>query len=274
MGSRLHVLRLHVHCHNFCNRGRFGPEHSKYDTDDRLATDDELPRCDLHFCDTLYVDQGMHKALHTLDLSSPLYLVSTSSDVPFNRPDPQLFVYMFLIERVYVVSYAGQQPPRLSTGIYRSGLAAMCIYTVIFALIIHTCVVELAPPWWSTEPSPTVCTIGLNGYATIPLLIYDAITSIALTVMFVVPLVTVGKVDPHLVGAEQGTVSPEAISPRAQENLNVPAMTEPQTLPSSEKARASGTGHATEAMEDGSFLHQWGRMHRERLHSLAKKSCL
>ena len=149
--------------------------------------------------------------------------MSTLSDLSFNRYNPQIFVYMFLIERVHVVSYAGRKPPRLSTGIYRFGLAAISVYIVIFALMIHGRVVELATPSWFLESLegrqgfdalpgslPAVCAIGLKVYATIPLLVYDIIASIALTVMFIVPLVTIGKVKPHSAGVEPGIIFPEA----------------------------------------------------------------
>jgi hypothetical protein len=143
---------------------------------------------------------------------------------------------VFLIERVHVVSYAGRQPPRLSAGIYRFGMIAICVYIVIFALMIHGRVVELATPSWFLEslesqpgfhalptPLPTLCTIGLKVYATIPLLVYDVIASIALTVMFVVPLVTVSRVDRHSAGVGQNEMPPEATSSHAQDNLDAPA---------------------------------------------------
>jgi len=194
---------------------------------------------------------------------------------------------MFLIERVHVVSYAGRQPPRLSTGIYRFGLVAICIYIAIFALMIHGRVVELATPSWFLEPSdspagsaafptplPAVCTIGLKVYATIPLLVYDVVISIALTIMFVVPLVTVGRAESHSAGVEQDTVPPEATLPHAQDDLDSPATSEPPPLPCSSKTRAPNTRSAADGTENESFLPQWGRVQRERLRCLAKKSCL
>lgn len=196
-------------------------------------------------------------------------------------------MYLFLIERVHVVSCIGRQPPRLSTGFYRFGLIAICVYIVIFALMIHGRVIELATPGWFLEslesqpgfyapptPSPAVCTIGLKVYATIPLLVYDVIASIALTIMFVIPLVTVGRVDPHPAGVGQGIMPPEAPSPHVRDNLDAPATAGLPPLPSSQKDRASSTGNAAEEMEDESILPRWGRVHRERLRSLAKKSCL
>ena len=213
--------------------------------------------------------------------------MSTGSDVFFYQSDPQIFVYMFLIERVHVVSYAGCQPPRLSTSIYRFGLIAICVYIVIFALMIHGRVVELATPPWFLEsleshpefqalptPSPVVCTIGLKVYATIPLLVYDVIASIALTVMFVVPLVTVGRIDLHSAGVEQNNMPPEATSPYARDNPDALATAELPPLPGGQKARASSTGSAAGGMEDDSILPRSSRVHRERLRSIAKKSCL
>lgn len=209
--------------------------------------------------------------------------MSICSDVSLYRSGLQIFVYTFLIERVHIVSYAGCQPPRLSTGIYRFGLLAICVYIVIFALMIHGRVVELATPSWFLEslesqpgfqslPTlPAVCIIGLKVYAAIPLLVYDVIASIALTVMFVVPLVTVGRVDLHSAGVD---MPPEATSPLARDNLDAPATAVLPPSPKSQKARASSVGRAAEGMEDESILPRWGHVHRERLRSLAKKSCL
>lgn len=193
---------------------------------------------------------------------------------------------MFLIERVHIVSYAGRQPPRLSTGIYRFGMIAICVYIVIFALMIHGRVVELTTPSWFLESLenqpgfdtlpilPAVCTIGLKVYAAVPLLVYDVIASIALTVMFVVPLVTVGRIDVHAAGVEQNIIPPEATSPHARDDLDAPATAVFPSLPSSQKAWTSSVGNAAEGMEDESILPRWGRVQRERLRSLAKKSCL
>ncbi|SRR5258706_1750743 len=212
--------------------------------------------------------------------------MSTCSDASLYRSDLQIFVYTCLIERVHIVSYAGRQPPRLSTGIYRFGMIAICVYIAIFALMIHGRVVELATPSWFLEslesqpgfptlPTlPAVCIIGLKVYAAIPLLVYDVIASIALTVMFVVPLVTVGRIDLHSAGVEQNIIPPEAISPHARDNFDAPATVVLPPLPSSQKARALSVGSAAEGMEDGSILPRWGRVQRERLRSLAKKSCL
>ena len=236
---------------------------------------------------TLYVlSKVMHETIHAPGSSNPIAALGlTGSDVSFYRPDLQIFVYMFLIERVHVVSYAGRQPPRLSTSIYRFGLLAICVYIVIFALMIHGRVVELSTPAWFLEwsesrpeiqalptPLPAVCTIGLKVYAAIPLLVYDVIASIALTVMFVVPLVTVGRIDLHSVGIEQNSMPPEATSPHARDNLDTPATAQLPSLPNSQKARASS--NTTGEMEDESISPQWSRVHRERLRSLAKKSCL
>ena len=202
------------------------------------------------------------------------------------RSNLQIFVYMFLIERVHIVSYAGRQPPRLSTAIYRFGMIAICVYIVIFALMIHGRVVELTTPSWFLEslesqpgfdtlPTlPAVCTIGLKVYAAIPLLVYDVIASIALTVMFVVPLVTVGRIDLHTTGVEQNILPPEATSPHARDDLDAPATPVFPPLPGSQKARISSEGNAPEGVEDESILPRWGRVQRERLRSLAKKSCL
>ena len=194
-------------------------------------------------------------------------------------------MYTFLIERVHIVSYPGCQPPRLSTGIYRFGMIAICVYIVIFALMIHGRVVELATPSWFLEslesqpgsqtlPTlPAVCIIGVKVYAAIPLLVYDVIASIALTVMFVVPLVTVGRVDLHSARVEQNIMPTEAISPHARDNLDAPATAVLPPLPSTQKARDSSVGSAAEGIDDESILPRWGRVHRERLRSLAKKSC-
>ena len=192
---------------------------------------------------------------------------------------------MFLIERVHVVSYVGRQPPRLSTGIYRFGLVAICIYIVIFSLMIHGRVVELATPSWPLGSSPpalpapptpllAVCTIGLKAYASIPLLVYDIVISIVLTIMFVVPLITVGRAEPHSAGVEQDVVPPEAMLPHTQDDLDASATSGPPPLPSIEKARAPNARSAVEGMVNESCLPRWGLVQRERLRYLAKKSCL
>jgi hypothetical protein len=224
---------------------------------------------------TLYVLSKV--CIHILSLSNWPHWMSNSPDVPFDRSDLQIFVYMFLIERVHVVSSAGRNPPRLSTSTYRFGLVAICVYIAIFVLMLDGRIVELAPPSWVFKPqlesdpllppSPVVCTIGLKLSATAPLLAYDVIASVALTAMFVVPLVTVGRVKPHSVGEEQDIPFPEATPPYTQDDLDVPATAGPPPLPSNRKAQVEGMG-------DDPFLPQYGRVHRERLRSLAKRSCL
>lgn len=192
---------------------------------------------------------------------------------------------MFLIERVHIVSYAGRQPPRLSTGIYRFGVVAICIYIVIFSLMIHGRVVELATPSWLLESSPpafaalpttlpVVCTIGLKVYAAVPLLVYDVLISIVLTVMFVFPLITVGRAEPHSAGVEHAVVLPEATPPYAQDDFDDPASLESPPLHSSKKPRAPNTRSAAEGTENESFVPRWRRGQQERLRCLARRSCL
>lgn len=151
--------------------------------------------------------------------------------------------------------------------------------------MIHGRVVELATPSWLLESSPpafaalpttlpVVCTIGLKVYAAVPLLVYDVLISIVLTVMFVFPLITVGRAEPHSAGVEHAVVLPEATPPYAQDDFDDPASLESPPLHSSKKPRAPNTRSAAEGTENESFVPQWRRGQQERLRCLARRSCL
>ncbi|RCI06064.1 hypothetical protein CU098_013627, partial [Rhizopus stolonifer] len=88
-----------------------------------------------------------------------------------------------LIEKVWVVS--ATRETRWKTKSYRFHAFLMTPYVAIFALMIIFHIAEL-------EADGT-CIIGLRPVASIPLLVYDFVFNLYMTILFVMPLMQLGK---------------------------------------------------------------------------------
>ncbi|KAI7882595.1 hypothetical protein K492DRAFT_176213 [Lichtheimia hyalospora FSU 10163] len=95
----------------------------------------------------------------------------------------KIIIYCWLIEKVWVVSSVRQS--RWRTRSYRIHMAFMLPYTGIAALLIIFHIAEI-------EESG-ICIIGLKYAASIPLLIYDFVFNLYFTVLFIRPLMKIGK---------------------------------------------------------------------------------
>ncbi|KAI8047248.1 uncharacterized protein B0P05DRAFT_450957, partial [Gilbertella persicaria] len=95
----------------------------------------------------------------------------------------KIMIYSWLIEKVWVVS--ATRETRWKTKSYRFHAFLMTPYVAIFALMIIFHIAEL-------EADGT-CIIGLRPVASIPLLVYDFVFNLYMTILFVMPLMQLGK---------------------------------------------------------------------------------
>ncbi|KAG8810241.1 hypothetical protein FRC19_004655 [Serendipita sp. 401] len=109
----------------------------------------------------------------------PSYVLSTD-------PSVQVWIYLFLVERVYLVMSAGATPPRLSTRTYRMASLGLVFYILILILLFLGHISEQSTN--NGFQHVQQCVIGLRLYGLIPLLVYDILVTISLTVMFVIPI--------------------------------------------------------------------------------------
>ncbi|KAI8099795.1 uncharacterized protein BX664DRAFT_322130 [Halteromyces radiatus] len=95
----------------------------------------------------------------------------------------KLIIYLWLIERAYIVSDG--RNARFDTWSYRFNLFLMTPYIGIFVLMLvyHN----------SIMTSTGQCYIGLQPIANIPVLVYDTIFNLYMTILFVIPLIRVGR---------------------------------------------------------------------------------
>lgn len=95
----------------------------------------------------------------------------------------KIIIYAWLIEKVYVVS--STRETRWKTLSYRFHAALMLPYIGIFTLmlIFHTAELEASG----------MCIIGLQSVAALPLIIYDLLINLYMTVLFIRPLIKLGK---------------------------------------------------------------------------------
>ncbi|KAG0203462.1 hypothetical protein BGX33_009115 [Mortierella sp. NVP41] len=96
----------------------------------------------------------------------------------------KIIIYLFLIEKVYVVSSV--TTTRMDTMLYRFNILLLTPYTVILVLMIlnHVAVLD----------ENDQCFIGLKPLASITLILYDIFISCWLTVLFIRPLMSTTSV--------------------------------------------------------------------------------
>lgn len=91
----------------------------------------------------------------------------------------KLFIYAFLVEKVYIVWSCGNQTPRFKTPVYRICCAVLIGYLVVLILMIFG--------RRSLLNEDRVCLLGLESFATIPLVAYDLAQNVFFTAMFLWP---------------------------------------------------------------------------------------
>ncbi|TDL23147.1 hypothetical protein BD410DRAFT_169998 [Rickenella mellea] len=89
-------------------------------------------------------------------------------------------IYIFLVERVWIVWSAGNTMTRRQSPVYQICATIVAIYIAIFVLMIVGRVVSLR--------QDGTCVIGLRPYASVTLLTYDLFVNVFLTSMFIWPL--------------------------------------------------------------------------------------
>jgi len=92
-----------------------------------------------------------------------------------------LFIYAYLIERVYVVWAPATTQQRFRSPIYLLCFATVCAYAVIIMLLFFGREDRL-------RAEDSVCFIGLKRLSSYPLLIYDLYINVFLTSLFLFPL--------------------------------------------------------------------------------------
>ncbi|KAL7410182.1 hypothetical protein BDY24DRAFT_188736 [Mrakia frigida] len=90
----------------------------------------------------------------------------------------KIFIYLFLIEKVHVVS--GTSLPRLKSKMYLLCAFSIALYIVIIVLMVLGRVADLR--------EDGACEIGLKKYASVALLGYDLFLNVFLTALFVYPI--------------------------------------------------------------------------------------
>ncbi|KAH7108376.1 hypothetical protein BKA62DRAFT_19649 [Auriculariales sp. MPI-PUGE-AT-0066] len=93
----------------------------------------------------------------------------------------KLFCYLFLTEKVHVVWGKGKHVSRMASPVYKICVGVLCIYIAVFVVMIIGRVAFLR--------EDKTCVIGLEPFASIPLLAYDFGVNILLTGLFLWPLV-------------------------------------------------------------------------------------
>ncbi|KAF9263835.1 hypothetical protein L218DRAFT_310640 [Marasmius fiardii PR-910] len=102
----------------------------------------------------------------------------------------KLFIYAFLVEKVYIVWSCGNQTPRFKTPVYRICCGVLTGYAVVLVLMV------LGRKSLLNEDR--VCLLGLEGFATIPLVAYDLAQNVFFTAMFLWPFWRSHPMSPRL----------------------------------------------------------------------------
>ncbi|KAI8143862.1 hypothetical protein BJV82DRAFT_644370 [Fennellomyces sp. T-0311] len=95
----------------------------------------------------------------------------------------KMTIYFWLIEKVWVVSAV--RKARMKTWSYKFHLLLMTPFLFTFSLMLIYHIAELQ--------NDGTCMIGLQAIASVPLLVYDFIFNLYMTILFVKPLMTAGK---------------------------------------------------------------------------------
>ncbi|KAF9961917.1 hypothetical protein BGZ72_001024 [Mortierella alpina] len=96
----------------------------------------------------------------------------------------KIIIYLFLIEKVYVVSSV--TTTRMQTTLYRINILLLTPYTIILVLMILNRVAVL--------DENDQCFIGLKPLASIVLILYDIFISCWLTILFIKPLMSTNSI--------------------------------------------------------------------------------
>ncbi|KAH7097520.1 hypothetical protein BKA62DRAFT_623817, partial [Auriculariales sp. MPI-PUGE-AT-0066] len=116
---------------------------------------------------------GMSRSANICELGIYLCAVSYATS--------KLFCYMFLTEKVHVVWGKGKHVSRTASPVYKLCFGVLCLYVIVFVIMIIGRVAFLR--------EDKTCVIGLEPFASIPLLSYDFAVNLLLTGLFVWPLV-------------------------------------------------------------------------------------
>ncbi|KAH8108734.1 hypothetical protein DFH11DRAFT_1070892 [Phellopilus nigrolimitatus] len=111
-----------------------------------------------------------------LSFSEPVCSLGILSCIIFYACSKAL-IYLFLVERVWIVCSAGNTLTRCQSRIYRGCMGVIFGFLAIFVLLfIYR---------YSHLRKDGVCMIGIDKFASIPLLIYDLLMNVFLTSMFI-----------------------------------------------------------------------------------------
>ncbi|KAI9312604.1 hypothetical protein BX666DRAFT_2030926 [Dichotomocladium elegans] len=110
------------------------------------------------------------------------YLSELACDIFYSAT--KIIIYCWLIEKVWVVSSVRKS--RWKTKSYRLHVGLLLPYSAIAVLLIAFHIAEI-------DQENSHCIIGLQPIASIPLLVYDFIFNLYFTILFVKPLLQIGR---------------------------------------------------------------------------------
>lgn len=91
----------------------------------------------------------------------------------------KILIYYFLVERAYIVR--GSRKPRLKTKLW--------LFNCLFMMLPYTIFVIMNFVWRITYINDKgVCIIGMQKIAMLPLIIFEVVVNIYLTLLFILPL--------------------------------------------------------------------------------------
>ncbi|KLO14797.1 hypothetical protein SCHPADRAFT_939215 [Schizopora paradoxa] len=114
-----------------------------------------------------------------LSFSVPVCSLGVYACIVFYAASKAL-IYLFLVERVWIVWNAGNSLTRRQSFVYKALLLVIMGYIVIFILLIVGRIALIR--------TDGACVIGLRSFASLPLLSYDLFVNVLLTSMFIWPL--------------------------------------------------------------------------------------
>ncbi|KAI9308471.1 hypothetical protein BJ944DRAFT_156189, partial [Cunninghamella echinulata] len=136
----------------------------------------------LYICSWAFTVSGLTLMLTNNGNFTSCLLSEYACDVFYSGT--KICIYCWLIEKVWIVN-AGRTS-RWDTLSYRFHILLLTPYVGIFALMIY-----FHNAWLLADGT---CIIGLQVYASVPLLVYDFIINLYMTILFVRPIMKIDKV--------------------------------------------------------------------------------
>ncbi|KAI0630232.1 hypothetical protein C8Q77DRAFT_1063723 [Trametes polyzona] len=124
-----------------------------------------------------------------MELSETVCLLGILNCIAFYATS-KILIYLFLVEKVYVVWSGAVKKKRLHSPVYLVCLGVVSVYLGVAIFLVHSRI-----SYFRDDGS---CVIGLTRPASLTLLIYDLLVNVLLTSLFVWPLFTRKFITPRL----------------------------------------------------------------------------